>query len=129
MQSFSNFFLATDLLIFSSSPLSSLFSFYTRTKITSKNCSITVNINLTKISLDEGATVAGIFFALSPAVALCSAVIWGACAKLFKFLFGHGSFDIFIFAAVVFVFLLYTHKDNLKKLFNHGEYKFNKNFS
>ena len=95
------------------------------------------------------ATVAGIFFALSPAVALCSAVIWGACAKLFKvssiaslsfsfsfasitlfkFLFGRGSFDIFIFAAVVFAFLLYTHKENLKKLLNHGEYKFNKNFS
>ncbi|MDR0744773.1 MAG: glycerol-3-phosphate 1-O-acyltransferase PlsY [Holosporales bacterium] len=90
------------------------------------------------------ATVAGIFLSISPVITLISALIWGIVAKFgkissiaslsFCFTFSliaaikslndHSFVRLTLFSISVFVFLLYTHHSNIKRLFSHEENNF-----
>ena len=84
------------------------------------------------------ATVAGVFFAFSPLTAFVCVIVWGMVAKLVKIsaiaslsfcfsfvvvslsqtIFADGSLSLFGFSAFIFIFLLATHLENIKKLLN-----------
>lgn len=87
------------------------------------------------------ATAAGTFLALSPISAIASAIIWIISAKLtkisslasllfcfsftgitiFRFIAGNTSIPLVVYSIAVFAFLIYTHKDNLKRLIKKQE--------
>lgn len=87
------------------------------------------------------ATSAGIFLVLSPLYGFISIIIWAIVAKLLKIssvaslilsisfvilcfygvLFSNTNLDVFIFALSCFIFLIFTHLNNIKRLFNKDE--------
>lgn len=89
------------------------------------------------------ATAGGTFLVLAPIIALISAVIWGGVAKFTKkssiaslsfcftfiliaiigFITGYVSFPIIIYSIVVFIFLLFTHRENIKRILKKEELK------
>lgn len=92
------------------------------------------------------ATIAGIFIVLFPIITIISAIFWGIIAKFSKissiaslsfsiistilinldyfmgYSIEHKSYPIF--SIVLLVFLLYTHKSNIKRLFQNQENSF-----
>ena len=89
------------------------------------------------------ATSAGIFLVLSPLYAVISISIWAIVAKVMKIsslaslilsfsfaamcsygvLFGETKLEVFVFSILCFLFLLFTHAKNIKRLINHEEIK------
>lgn len=87
------------------------------------------------------ATAAGTFLALSPLTTLMSAVVWGITAKITKkssvasfvfcvsfiiitairFFLGAPALPILIYSIIVFLFLLFTHRDNIKRILKREE--------
>ncbi len=87
------------------------------------------------------ATSAGIFLVLSPLYGFISIVVWALVAKLLKIssiaslilsasfvtlcsygiLFSNTKLDVFIFSICCFLFLIFTHLNNIKRLLNKDE--------
>ena len=86
-------------------------------------------------------TSAGIFLTLCPQIAIVSIAIWFTLLKttrtssvaslalggsfvllsLMQYFYGEASFDLFLFSFLIFLFLCFTHKSNLKRLITKHE--------